>query len=206
MYKVFYNQRTVLFTENVDKPDQKSFEVYPFENKDNLKKEIDRFIEESSSDILFIIHDNIDYTFGEFCKLHTLIEAGGGLVKNQNNESLFIYRREKWDLPKGKIEANEAPETGAVREVEEECGIHNPKIISELAITYHTYTLNNKDILKRTYWYEMFYNGNELLKPQLEEEITKAVWLKDSEINKVTQNTFPSIIDVIENCRRKDKI
>lgn len=203
MYKVFYNQRTVLFTENVDKADQKSFEAHHFENKEYLKKEIERFLEESTSDILFIIHNNIDYAFSEFCKLYTLIEAAGGLVKNTNNEYLFIYRREKWDLPKGMIEINEDPKTGAIREVEEECGIHNPKIVKELVITYHTYTLNNKDILKRTYWYEMLYNGNEPLHPQFEEEITDAIWLTKYEIDRVTQNTFPSIIDVIESCKKR---
>ena len=33
-----------------------------------------------------------------------IITAAGGLVFNQNDELLMIYRRGKWDLPKGKLE------------------------------------------------------------------------------------------------------
>ena len=53
----------------------------------------------------------------------TLIEAAGGLVINRKGEYLFIYRNDKWDLPKGKLEKGERKRQGAVREVEEECGI-----------------------------------------------------------------------------------
>ena len=33
--------------------------------------------------------------------------AGGGLVQNDKGELLLIYRRGKWDLPKGKLDAGE---------------------------------------------------------------------------------------------------
>src|SRR5438552_3388516 len=52
-----------------------------------------------------------------------LIEAAGGIVKNTDGAYLFIYRLDKWDLPKGKIEKGEKTKEAAVREVEEECGI-----------------------------------------------------------------------------------
>lgn len=198
MYKVFYNQRTVLFTENVDNELKKSFDIYYFKNKESLKKKIDEFLNESDSDSLYVIYHDVDFAFKEFCKLYILIEAAGGLVKNLNDKFLFIYRRDKWDLPKGKIDDNEDSKTGAIREVEEECGISNPKIQKELVITYHTYQLEKKDILKKTYWFEMLYEGAELLKPQHEEEITEAVWLNEDDFEKVYVNTFPSIIDVIE--------
>ena len=38
--------------------------------------------------------------------LCTLVEAAGGVVKNKQGEILFIFRRGKWDLPKGKIQAD----------------------------------------------------------------------------------------------------
>src|SRR6267154_620027 len=43
-------------------------------------------------------------TFISYC---SLIEAAGGLVQNEKNEWLIIFRRGKWDLPKGKIEGDE---------------------------------------------------------------------------------------------------
>ena len=47
------------------------------------------------------------------------ISAGGGVVFNEFNEVLFIYRRGFWDLPKGKIDPGETIEQTAVREVED---------------------------------------------------------------------------------------
>ena len=119
-------------------------------------------------------------------------------MKNANSEILVIYRREIWDLPKGKIEENELPNIAAIREVEEECGITDLEILNLLNITYHTYKLNGKDILKRTYWYEMFYNGIQNPKPQIEEEITEAKWLKTANLQEIINNTFPSIIEVFK--------
>ena len=37
-----------------------------------------------------------------FFKHFTIIEAAGGIVQNTSKEILFIYRLDKWDLPKGR--------------------------------------------------------------------------------------------------------
>ena len=57
--------------------------------------------------------------------MKTKIIAAGGLVTNKHNELLMIFRRAKWDLPKGKLDEGESIEACAVREVEEETGIKN---------------------------------------------------------------------------------
>ena len=44
-------------------------------------------------------------------------------MKHANGSYLFIYRNDKWDLPKGKIEKNEVVIEAAVREVMEETGV-----------------------------------------------------------------------------------
>ncbi|MDB4195885.1 NUDIX domain-containing protein, partial [Flavobacteriales bacterium] len=61
-------------------------------------------------------------------KRFRIVEAGGGLVVNEKDEVLFIFRKGKWDIPKGKLEKREKIKHGAIREVEEECGITDPKI------------------------------------------------------------------------------
>ena len=127
----------------------------------------------------------------------TLIEAAGGLVKNDKKEYLFIYRKERWDLPKGKIEKGESISEGGLREVEEECGIVVSKLGKKICKTYHTYTEKGEVVLKRTHWYKMSYNGIEKLKPQKEEGITDVRWFKKSQIDTIQKNTFPSIIDVL---------
>ena len=37
------------------------------------------------------------------------------MQKNNLNETLFIYRRKKWDLPKGKIDKGETIDQTALR-------------------------------------------------------------------------------------------
>ena len=45
----------------------------------------------------------------------------------------MIFRRGKWDLPKGKLDKGEKIEDCAVREVEEETGLKNVKLNSLLS-------------------------------------------------------------------------
>ena len=126
-----------------------------------------------------------------------MIEAAGGMVTNSKGAFLFIYRNGKWDLPKGKIEKGEKNREGAVREVEEECGITVSAIGQKICKTYHTYTVKGEVVLKRTHWYEMSYKGAEKLKPQKEEGITEVRWFRKGHIDAIVKNTFPSIMDVL---------
>ena len=43
----------------------------------------------------------------------------------------------------------------------------------------------------------MLYEGKKSLKPQLEEGITKAKWLKREDLDNVRKNTFASILEVM---------
>jgi len=133
----------------------------------------------------------------QIIKSVTLIKAAGGLVKNNKEKYLFIFRNGKWDLPKGKLEKGEKVREGAVREVEEECGITVSKCGAKILSTYHVYSFKGDLVLKKTWWYKMKYKGKGKLKPQLEEGITDVRWLGRKHIADVTGNTFPSIIDVL---------
>ena len=136
-----------------------------------------------------IITDNWE----EFCSDYSIIEAAGGVVYNDKNQLLMIFRNEKWDLPKGKLEVDENIKECAVREVEEECGVDNLKIISELLSTYHTYKLNGKAILKRTFWFKMLTNYNQELVPQAKEGIIKVEWVNKEDIPYRLNNTYGNI-------------
>lgn len=200
MYKVFYNDRTVFFMPGdhgiEDKPDN---QIHFFKTKKLLKKIIQDFQENQSIKELYIIYADVELVFKKFKKLHKFIEAAGGLVKNQTGDLLVIHRRGKWDLPKGKMEKRETPEITAIREVKEECGLSNLTIMHPINKTYHTYKLGEKDILKKTYWFEMNFTGTQKPVPQTEEEITEVKWIKESDLYEVIQNTFPSIIDVLKD-------
>ena len=54
--------------------------------------------------------------------------TAGGLVINNNSKVLFIYRKNKWDLPKGKLDDGENLEEAAIREVVEETGLDSNKL------------------------------------------------------------------------------
>lgn len=144
-----------------------------------------------------IFHADLDTLKKDFFKLFSIVEAAGGLVENEKGEWLLIHRRGFWDLPKGKIDKGETPETAAVREVEEETGLKNIKRNKAICITYHTYHDFGKFILKPTYWYAMKVNGQQNLTPQTEEDIAEVKWVKKKDAVVYFDSMYPSIKDVL---------
>jgi 8-oxo-dGTP pyrophosphatase MutT (NUDIX family) len=143
-------------------------------------------------------HTDLDELKKALFKKFKIIQSAGGLVTNQTNEVLLIFRRGKWDLPKGKLDEGENLEQCAVREVEEETGLRNITLLSPLMITYHTYHEGSKFILKESHWYNMKVKGEQKLIPQLEEEIHEIKWVKNTELQPYMKNSFPSVMDVLE--------
>ncbi len=129
-----------------------------------------------------------------------LIIAAGGLVTNNKNELLLIFRRKKWDLPKGKLDEEETIETCAVREVQEETGLKNIELEKFIGKTYHEYFDKwlQKDVIKETWWYAMKVSENETLIPQSEEDIEKIIWANQATLQQCLENTYPSIIEIIK--------
>jgi 8-oxo-dGTP pyrophosphatase MutT (NUDIX family) len=148
---------------------------------------------------LIVITPDVHMAWNEFGSLFHPISAAGGRVHNSRGEVLFIFRSGKWDLPKGKIERDEEVRDAAVREVEEECGIRGLAITNELPSTFHIYTQDQKEILKRTYWFEMFSDDQRPLVPQEEEGITEVKWLGPEGVKNALTNTYESIIEVMNS-------
>ncbi len=146
---------------------------------------------------VFMICADLEKAWKTFNEQYEFVQAAGGLVINKENKILFIYRLEKWDLPKGKVEDGETIAEGAMREVSEECGIEGLKLIRTLCTTWHTYLQKGDPILKSTVWYLMHYFGDATPIPQAFEGITEARWLSMDELEIVTANTFPSVMDVV---------
>lgn len=197
MYKVFDKDKCVYFvSDEREAAPRATPRVAIIRSKADSIKAYRDFRRSKSSDLIIVFHD-VMAAWDEFSKHFTSIEAAGGRVRNSNNETLFIFRRGKWDLPKGKIEDDEDVEEAAIREVEEECGVSGLKIIRELPSTYHIYTQDNEEILKRTYWFEMFSDDKRNLVPQEEEGITEVIWMNEKEVKRALQNTYESIIEVM---------
>lgn len=144
------------------------------------------------------LHADLDALRKAFYKKFTLVQAGGGLVENEKGEILMIFRRGKWDLPKGKLDKGETLEACALREVEEETGLQHIRLLSPLPVTYHTYHEGSKFILKESYWYHMKAEGTQDLVPQTGEGIEIVKWVNREKARDYFPASFPSVIDVIE--------
>lgn len=189
MYKVFINEKLIILSNEVNK----------HEISDTfLLKDVDFewLIGEMTSgklDKAILYHDNGDELLELLDKKLPLVEAAGGLVRNADNEVLFIFRNGKWDLPKGKTEKGEDIKETAIREVEEETGVKGLVITDFITNTYHIFKRNGEYRLKLTHWYTMrtAYEGE--LFPQIEEDIVKVEWKNETEIKEALQNSYENI-------------
>jgi ADP-ribose pyrophosphatase YjhB (NUDIX family) len=200
MYKVFIKNKVILFTNNGTNLKLKfnSLLKLNFFEKKVVPAIYKLLTTNKNVDCVVICVDNVDAAFAEFKATFKLILAAGGVVKNTKNETLFIYRLNKWDLPKGKVENGEKINEAAIREVEEECAVTGLEIINPLKDTFHIYTMGEELVLKQTYWFEMKTDFNGKLIPQTEEDIEEVRWMSDEEINtEALTNTYASIADFL---------
>jgi 8-oxo-dGTP pyrophosphatase MutT (NUDIX family) len=139
---------------------------------------------------------NVTDAFNALKKEFMLIQASGGLVYDQN-KFLLIYRRSKWDLPKGKLDEGEDLGQCALREIKEETGLGDTKLQQTLHTTYHTYYERGQHILKESHWHLVKGNEDEPLVPQIEEDIEKCEWVNIDNLSPYLENAPTSILDVI---------
>lgn len=172
--------------------------IYNYDNINQLLELIECFPEMENFDLLYVYHENPKKVFDRLFSSLSVIEAGGGIVRNDKGQILLIKRKNKWDLPKGKAEKGETAEQTAVREVKEECHIDELMIKDFFDISYHLYKIKEKMVLKRTHWYDMLYCGNGNLRPQEEEDITEVRWFDKNVIKQdVFNNTYVLIKELL---------
>jgi len=189
MYKVFVNDCPIILTDNNNISTK-----YQKINFDDVSiPEIVQSIFNNNLEGICLVCNNLNNCWKQFKSYFKIQKAAGGKVLNVNNEVLFIYRFQKWDLPKGKLEKGESIEDCAIREVEEECGIKNLTIKKPLEATYHIFKRKGETILKITYWFLMKTDFSDNLIPQIEEGIEEAVFKNEAEIKKTLQNTYENI-------------
>lgn len=198
MYKVFINQLPLILasteeTINIKKP----FVDILCENSLHTKNIIKQHLDSKGNPMIVVRYSDLKTLWNFFFKDYKPILAAGGLVLNEKGKILFIYRNDKWDLPKGKIDKGEDVETAAIREVNEECGLKNHSILKHLVDTYHTYPMNNQIAIKTTSWFLMETKNEEFITPQLEEGITKVEWRNKEDWKELSKNSYGSIEEVM---------
>lgn len=200
--KIYFNDKPLFLTDSITP------EIEPYIHHDDAVL-IDEFspggiksmIHEMRQDKVhagIFLHNNMEELKKAFWKKFILIKAAGGLVVNDAGELLFIFRRGKWDLPKGKLDEGETLEACAVREIQEETGLREVTLNKHLVNTWHTYDESGHHILKETSWYLLSAPKGQVLTPQTIEQITQIEWAKPSSVEKYVSNTFPAIVDVLK--------
>ena len=193
MYKVFVNRLSIVLTSDKNYlEDSRTFLLSSITIKEIIKKL-------KLNDEIFLYHPNKKKLLKEFKKKLKTIVAAGGIVKNNENQILFIFRKGKWDLPKGKIEKNEKVDDGALREVVEETGIKKIKIDRFFDTTYHIIKTQKQYFLKETHWYKMKSNYKGKLRPQKSEGIRSVRWKKIKEAKEIKKKTFRNISIILTN-------
>jgi ADP-ribose pyrophosphatase YjhB (NUDIX family) len=195
MYEVFIDNKKILFTDSTKYLNNLKYSILNLEQLEF--KNYGEFVKSLSTfDLIVVVSKTIETAWIKFVENFDLIEAAGGIV-TFDDSFLAIYRNEKWDLPKGKLEKNEDPVLGAKREIEEECGVNGLIFIDQICNTFHTYDFKGIPILKKTYWYHFSISKNQHLTPQIEEGITLVSWVKIQNKQAFLNNTYDSIREVI---------
>lgn len=198
MYKIFYNDRVVCLEEEAPKGIVRPGTLaIAYEDPEELKVLLDDFSENDQVQELHLFHPDLQELKEAFTGCFKCINAGGGVVLNDEGEFLAIKRNGVWDLPKGKMEKGEDFKTTALREVEEECGLGGLELKEFLQSTFHTYPLKDKMVLKETQWFEMLWKGKGEPILQEEEGITSYRWVKPGKADFLKENTYASILDVL---------
>jgi len=189
MYKVFVKDIPIILS-----TEKKIGELYTSIPLKLVKfKKVIKKIHEGKLIYVNLYHKNEDKIEKFLRQKISFVEAAGGLVYNNKKEILFIYRNQKWDLPKGHLEVGESFENCAMREVTEETGVKGLKINKFINKTFHVFKQNGKFKLKITYWYEMHTTHKGDLIPQRKEGIKKAKWKNFEKSQKALQSSYENI-------------
>jgi 8-oxo-dGTP pyrophosphatase MutT (NUDIX family) len=206
MYKVFFNQKPLILTNEIQEfSDTEPFIFIKYSNASQIIKAL----KSTKNTKVYLYHKNFDKLWKTFTKQFPVIEAAGGLVERTDNKLLFIFRNNKWDLPKGGVEKNELIIEAAKREVTEETGVADLIVQNQLSETYHIFKKGKRFRLKKTYWFRMSTNYTGHLQPQIEEGILKAEWISKDGIKDFLNDAFENIriivLEVLDSNPVRDK-
>lgn len=210
MYKIYINDTKIVLlpSKNISKEPNNESEnlVARYNGKvGHLLSFIDMCEKTNRYKTITIHSTDYNTLLKDFEGLFKIVEASGGVVLNERNQILFIFRRGSWDLPKGKIEPRETRREAAKREVMEETGISNIQLDKKLLVTKHTYrTKSDKRCIKLTHWYLMFGKKQKLV-PQLEEDIERTEWMTLEKFYSKKRKVYANINNVLDEVRTARK-
>ena len=203
MYKVFFNQKPLILTNEIQ--DFSDNEPLLF-IKYTSAAQIIKALKSSKNRKVFLYHKDIDKLWKSFKKKFPVVEAAGGLVERTDNKLLFIFRNNKWDLPKGGVEKKELIIEAAQREVVEETGVSDLIVQKQLSETFHIFKKGKRFRLKKTYWFKMSTSYMGKTKPQTEEGIKKTEWVSKEKIDEILNDAFENIRIIVLEVLKSDTL
>jgi len=220
IYKVFINKYFILFQDcsvqqdivvkilknknpkHIFNSDHDLLDLRPFSHLKDLYHYIINSSKYSTNNIIYTSQD-VNVFFQKFINYFDFLVAAGGVVVNDQNEVLMIYKNNIWDLPKGKVDYGELDFKAAIREVWEETNVSAINGTRGFFNTYHVYdnvpNMKNskKMILKETRWFLMKPVTDVSLEPQIEEGIEDVAWIPFNKLKNI--NTYNSIKEVLNH-------
>ena len=199
MYKIFYEQRALIFP-NIEEKDlildvtSQQLESYEVGKIHNFLRQ---WLVVNLTDDVVIDHVNPEVLSAALCRTFYMAPAAGGVVV-KDHQFAAIQRHGIPDLPKGHIEEGEDAATAAIREVEEETGFMGLKIIRQLPSSWHCYLYEDEWRLKQTSWFLMETADESHVNPQLDEDITEVTFLSEYDLEWFIKNTYRSIAETLE--------
>ncbi|MEM8845539.1 MAG: NUDIX domain-containing protein [Bacteroidota bacterium] len=200
MYKVFVNESPLILTN--EKPKNANGKLFSMDNE-SVREAIE-LLAKGKSDVAYLYHPEESKLLEVFKHKLPVVVAAGGFVTNSKGKVLFIYRNEKWDLPKGKVDKGESIENAAIREVEEETGVTDLTIDKFMRTTYHIFKRNGEYTLKVVHWFAMSTPFDGALKGQLEEGIMKVKWKGPKKSKKALEKSYFNIKVLFEDWPTSD--
>jgi ADP-ribose pyrophosphatase YjhB (NUDIX family) len=200
LIKIFINEKPIYLidevTNNLKELSVKE-DTFFVENKQVVVESLLEKLNSVKYSMAILMSKNLDRLKTDFFSHFAIIEAAGGIVQNENKDILFIFRRNKWDLPKGKLEQGETIETCAEREIEEETGITQLTLKRKIGETYHIYKERGKTILKISHWFYFTCPSNQQMIAQTEEDIEEVKWIATQDIKEPMENTYKNIKEIL---------
>lgn len=138
--------------------------------------------------------------------MKTEISAGGVIYRKKGKSWQILLLKDKndhWTFPKGLIEEGEEKVKAAQREIGEEVGLKEIKLVADLTPIKYWYKWQS-DLVRKTVYYFLFETeGNEETHPQEEEGITDVRWFSPTEALKEVgyrKTNEPILQEVIKKC------
>ena len=203
MYKVFFNQKPLILTDKIQYISDTEPLLFI---KYSSVTQIIKALKSSKNSKVFLYHKDMNKLWKGFKKKFPIVEAAGGLVKRTDNKLLFIFRNNKWDLPKGGVEKKELIIDAAVREVTEETGVGDIIVEKKISETYHIFKKGKRFRLKKTYWFKMSTTYMGKTNPQTEEGIEKTKWVSNKNIEDILNDAFENIRIIVLEVLKNDAL